>query len=214
VSYVDDVRVVRLGHTKWVVPSSVLVCYVLFAVAVHLRLLDGLDLAVREAARTREEWGPQQMRAARIAGALRPAHVVLPLGLVVAVLSVLRRSLRPFVVVAIVGIPVVLATVATKWLMRRWDPRILPVGHGSFPSGHVVAVIMAFGLVVLLVRPQTRWGWAVPVVMGCIIGWALIVARIHPATDVLGAGLFAGAALSAAKAAGVGQRQLEPERVR
>jgi membrane-associated phospholipid phosphatase len=214
VSYVDEFRAVRLAQTKWIIPSSVMVCYVLFAVAVHLRLLDGLDLAVRDAARTREEWGPQQTRAARVVGALEPSHLALPLGLVIAVLSLLRRSLRPFVVAAVVGLPVVLVTVATKWAMRRWDSNIFPVGHGSFPSGHVVAVIMAFGLAVLLVRPHTVWGWVLPIVMGCAMGAALIVARVHPATDVLGAGLLAGAALTAATATRLGQQQLEPERVR
>jgi undecaprenyl-diphosphatase len=81
----------------------------------------------------------------------------------------------------------------------------LPVAHGSFPSGHTVGVIVAFGLAVLLVLPGTRWGWTVPAVMGCLMGWALVVVAKHPATDVIGAGLLAAAVLAAACAIGLGQ---------
>jgi hypothetical protein len=64
---------------------------------------------------------------------------------------------------------------------------------------------MVFGLVVLLVRPGTRWGWLLPAMMGCAMGSALILGQVHPATDVIGAGLLAVAALTAASAAGLGR---------
>jgi undecaprenyl-diphosphatase len=105
----------------------------------------------------------------------------------------------------IVGLPVVTVALASKWVMAHWDPGTVPVGHGSFPSGHAVSAIVAVGVVVLLLRPGTRWGWLLPAVMGCVMGIALVLASVHPATDVIGAGLLAAAVLAGAAAARLGQ---------
>jgi hypothetical protein len=195
----------RRGRTKWIIPVAVAACYVLFTLAVHLRMLDFLDLAVRSAAHAGHVWGPVQIRAARIVHGLQPPHLVVPLVLVVVVLSLVRRSLRPLAVMAVVGGLVITVTLGTKWLMAHTETTATPVAHGSFPSGHAVSIIIVFGIVVLLLRPGTRWGWMLPAVMGCLMAWALIVASVHPATDVVGAILLAVAALGAAKAAGLGQ---------
>jgi len=195
----------RRGRTKWIIPVAVAACYVLFTLAVHLRMLDFLDLAVRSAAHAGHVWGPVQIRAARIVHGLQPPHLVVPLVLVVVVLSLVRRSLRPLAVMAVVGGLVITVTLGTKWVMAHTETTATPVAHGSFPSGHAVSIIIVFGIVVLLLRPGTRWGWMLPAVMGCLMAWALIVASVHPATDVVGAILLAVAALGAAKAAGLGQ---------
>jgi membrane-associated phospholipid phosphatase len=190
---------------RWFVPAGIAACYVGFAVAVHLRTLDGLDIAVRRASYPGDHWGSLQLDAARFARALRPSHLLPLLLVVVAIVSALRRSLRPVAVLVVVGLPVVAATAATKWLMRRTDPGIYPVGHGSFPSGHTVVAAAAFGLVVLLIRPRTRWGWLVPAGTGAAMGSALLIAPTHPVTDVIGAGLLVAAALTGATAAGLGR---------
>jgi membrane-associated phospholipid phosphatase len=104
-----------------------------------------------------------------------------------------------------VGGPVIIVTLGTKWVMAHTETDAMPVAHGSFPSGHTVSVIVAFGLVALLLRPRTRWGWVLPGVMGCLMAWAVLVAAVHPATDVLGAGLLAIAAVGSARATGLGQ---------
>ena len=199
------VRTNGRGRTKWIIPVAVAACYVLFTLAVHLRMLDFLDLAVRSAAHAGHVWGPVQIRAARIVHGLQPPHLVVPLVLVVVVLSLVRRSLRPLAVMAVVGGLVITVTLGTKWVMAHTETTATPVAHGSFPSGHAVSIIIVFGIVVLLLRPGTRWGWMLPAVMGCLMAWALIVASVHPATDVVGAILLAVAALGAAKAAGLGQ---------
>jgi membrane-associated phospholipid phosphatase len=98
-----------------------------------------------------------------------------------------------------------IVTLGTKWLMAHTETTATPVAHSSFPSGHAVSVIVVFGIVVLLLRPRTRWGWMRPAVMGCLMGWALIVASVHPATDVMGACLLAAASLVGARAGGLGQ---------
>lgn len=201
----DVVGVDGRRRAKWIIPLAVTACYVLFALAVHLRVLDALDTAVRRAARPGDVWGLVQIRAARVVHALPPARLGLPLLLIVAVLSLRRRSLRPLVVVAAVGVPVASVTLGTKWVMAHTDADTAPVGHGSFPSGHTVGIIIVFGLLVLLLRPSTRWGWMLPAVMGCGMGCALVLASVHPATDVIGAGLLALAALTGARAASLGQ---------
>jgi membrane-associated phospholipid phosphatase len=106
--------------------------------------------------------------------------------------------------IACVGLPVAAVTLATKWVMAHSDTSMSPLAHGSFPSGHTVTAVIVVGLVVLLVRPNPRWCWLLPGVAGCVVGTALIVASIHPVTDVIGAGLLAAAALTGASAARLG----------
>src|SRR5262249_52809741 len=175
--------VTKRRRSRWVIPVAATACYALFALAVHLRVLDDLDTAVRSASRPGDVWGPLQIRAAHVAHGLQPARLALLLLLVVVVVSLLRRSLRPLAVIAVVGVPVAIVTLGTKYVMAHSDPGTVPVGHGSFPSGHMVSVLIVFGLVVLLLRPRTRWGWIVPAVVGCLMGCALVLADIHPATD-------------------------------
>jgi membrane-associated phospholipid phosphatase len=190
---------------KWIIPLCLTACYLAFALAVQLRMLDSLDMAVRRVTRTGEVWGADQIRAARVVHWLQPDHLAVPLLLLVAVLSLMRCSLRPFVLTVAVGVPVVAMTVGTKWVMAHTETDATPVSHGSFPSGHTVTIIVVVGLAVLLIRPGTRWGWILPAIMGCVIGSALVLAWVHPATDVIGAGLLAAAALTGARAAGLGE---------
>ena len=195
----------RGNGTWWIIPVGIAACYALFALAVHLRMLDAADLAIRDVYRPSDVWGPQQIRADRFVKWLQPTRLAVPLLLLVAGLSLLRRSLRPVVVLVVVGVPVAIATLGSKWVMAHLEGNPLPVAHGSFPSGHTVGVIVALGLAVLLVRPGTRWGWLLPAIVGGLMGWALVVATVHPATDVVGACLLAAAALGGARASGLGQ---------
>jgi membrane-associated phospholipid phosphatase len=192
-------------RTKWIIPLGVSACYLAFALAVQMGILDSLDMAVRRATQTGVFWGPEQIRAARVVYWLQPAHLGLPLLLLVAALSLVRRSLRPFVVAAVVSVPVIVVTLATKWVMARTETNATPIPHGSFPSGHTVTAIVVVGVAVLLLSPGTRWRWILPTFMGCVIGSALVFAWVHPATDVIGAGLLALAALTGAQAAGMGE---------
>jgi membrane-associated phospholipid phosphatase len=198
------VEVNRHGRAKRIIAFGVAACYALFTLAVHMRLLDSFDLAVRRASHVGETWGPVQTRAARIVHWLQPGHVALALLVFVSVWSLVRRSLRPFSLVVIVAVPAVIMTLGTKYVTAHWDPGTTPVGHG-FPSGHTVSVIIVFGLILLLVRPHTCWGWILPTLMGCLMGWALVLAWVHPATDLIGAGLLAAAVLIGASAMGLGE---------
>jgi undecaprenyl-diphosphatase len=186
-------------------PVVVAVCYALFTLAVHLRMLDALDITVRKAARPGDVWGPLQMRAAVVVQGLQPIHLVVPLLLAVAIVSLVRRSLRPFVVTAIVGGAAIVVTLGTKWTMSHTGANAPPVAHGHFPSGHTVSVIVAAGLLVLFLRPDSRWGWILPAFMGLLMGCSVVVIAMHPVSDAAGAILLAVAALATARLAGLGQ---------
>lgn len=188
-----------------IVPIGVAACYLALAIAVHLRLLDPLDLAVRSASRPGDAWGRVQLDASGVADHLDPSRVATLLIAGAAAVSVARRTFRPLAAVAVVFVPVAVVVLASKWVMAHSAPDTGPVAHGSFPSGHTVTAVVSVGLLVLLMRQRPRWGWLLPVLAGFVVGTALVLASIHPATDVLGAGLLAAAGLTAASAAGLGE---------
>jgi membrane-associated phospholipid phosphatase len=195
----------RRRGARWIIAIGVATCYGLLALAVHLRMLDSLDIAVRGATHAGEVGGTMRLRANHLVRALSPDHLAVPLLLIGAVACLLRRSLRPFAVMAVVGGLAIFVTLGTKWVMAHTEGNQWPIAHGSFPSGHAVSVIVAFGLAVLLLWPGTRWAWLLPAFMGLLMGGAIVVAAVHPATDVLGAGLLGIAVLGSASAAGLGQ---------
>jgi len=201
----DVAGVTKRTRSRWIIPVAAIACYALFALAVHLRMVDSLDITVRSATHAGEVGGLVRLRANQIVRALSPDHLAVPLLLIGAVVSLLRRSLRPFAVMAAVGGLAIFMTLGTKWVMAHTEGNQWPVAHGSFPSGHAVSVIVAFGLAVLLLWPGTYWGWLLPAFIGSFMGGAIVVAAVHPATDVVGAGLLGIAVLGSAKAAGLGQ---------
>lgn len=203
-----------VGHasrTATVVAVCAAASYLGFTIAVHVGALDPFDLLIRNLVRPRDVWGPDEVRAARVVHDLRPGLVVASLFLVTAGLSLLRRSLRPLLAVVVVGVPAAAVTVGSKWLMGTLYDEPTPDYH-SFPSGHMLTVVVAVGLVVLLLRPATRWGWLLPFMTGVGMGAALIVAWVHPATDVIGGGLLAATALCCARAVGLGGWARRPVR--
>jgi hypothetical protein len=122
-------------RTRWIVPAGVTAIYALFSLAVHLRMLDHLDLAVRDASRPGGVWGPLQVRSDRLVKELRPTHVGLPMLLIVAVLSIARRSLRPILAVAVVGTPVAVVTLGTKWAMAHSEANPAPIATAASRPG-------------------------------------------------------------------------------
>ena len=197
-------RVVAPRRVTWLAAGGLAAGYVVFGLAVHLRVLDSFDVAVRHRARPGGWWGPEQIEASRAVSALTPLRFALLLLLVVVAVSLARSSLRPLGLAGLVGGFAIAATVSTKWVMAHADTGRTPVAHDAFPSGHVVSATMGVGLAVLLLRPAPRWSWSLAVLAGAVVGTALVFADVHPATDVLGGGLLAGATLTAAAAAGLG----------
>jgi len=201
----DHANVAATGSRRaaWLLSAGLATGYVMFGLAVHLGLFDAFDVAVRRLARPGGGWGPRQARASRVVSALAPIHVAVLVLLLLAAVCLVRRSPRPAAAAFLLGGPVVGIALGTKWIMRHSEARVPPVDHGGFPSGHVVSAVLGSGLAVLLLGRLARW-WLLPAAAGALMAGALVFADVHPAADVLGGGVLAGAALTTATAAGLG----------
>lgn len=185
--------------------GAVLLACVATAAFVVLTLLvatgatQGLDVAARDYFRPHDEWGPLQMRVDTVVEGLKPTHVAALLALVALGTSLWRWSVRPGLYVALTGALAGAGTVAVKTLLHRTDPHheMTSAAGGSFPSGHTLGVLVLCGLVVLLVRPRSRWWeWAPVALAGAAMAYALLVQAAHWFTDVLGGCLLAVAVLA------------------
>lgn len=144
-------------------------------------------------------WGAPQARYSPWMTRLEPQRMYLILGATALVTSLWRRSWRPLLFAgALAGVSVVV-TVAVKIGMERPDPHgyVAPSG-GSYPSGHVVGVVVTLAGCLLLLRPTLRWWFWAPVVVGvCLVSGGLLISAAHWPTDVLG-GIFLGLAVASA----------------
>lgn len=124
---------------------------------------------------------------------------VLRIVAVVAVIGLWWRRERlaaVFVAVAMVG-EAVIETVA-KVLVGRGRPVLLhPLAHASgksFPSGHAMTALVAFGVLILLTRGRRRAGVsAAAVVLVPLVGFSRLALGVHYLSDVIGAWLLGAA---------------------
>ena len=180
--------------------------YTALAVAVSLGLVDGLDVTVRGWARPHDVWGMAQMRADLVVEGLRPAIAAVLLATFTLGYCVKRGSLRPAALVGSVCVVTVALTAASKMIVHRLNPHAM-IGNdlGSFPSGHIIGVVVSLGLVVLTVQPRAgRSKWLIPASVGVLMGVSLLLQAAHWFTDIVGGGLVATAVL--AGAAGLSNR--------
>lgn len=147
-----------------------------------------------------DAWGAPQVRYSPWMTRLEPERMYPILGVTALVTSLRRRSWRPLVFAgALAGLSVVV-TVAVKIGMERPDPHgyVTPSG-GSYPSGHVVGVVVSLAGCLLLLRPTLRWWFWAPVVVGVgLVSGGLLISAAHWPTDVLGGILLGLAVVSAA----------------
>jgi membrane-associated phospholipid phosphatase len=170
------------------------------AVVVHLGLLNGLDSIVRQWARPQDVWGPAQLRADVVVEGLRPVIVAVLLVTFTLAYCATYRSLKPAAFVGAIGVVTAGLTVASKIVVGRLNTHGVPGSNGgSFPSGHMIGVLICLGLVVLLLRPQAgRWIWLIPAFFGALMGASLLLDAAHWFTDIVGGGLLGTAILAAA----------------
>jgi membrane-associated phospholipid phosphatase len=176
--------------------------FIALAIAVHLGLLDRFDLIARAWARPGDVWGAAQMRADFVVEGLRPIVVAGLLAVFTAACCVQRRSLRPAAFVGGVCLATGALTIAVKIIMGRPDTHGF-VGNdgGSFPSGHVIVVMVGVGLAVLIARPGAgRWVWIIAALAGGLMGVCLQLQAAHWLTDLVGGSLLAVLVLSVATA--------------
>jgi membrane-associated phospholipid phosphatase len=193
-----------LGGTdmrKWIAFGSA-IAFIALASCVDLGLLSAFDATVRDWARPHDVWGPAQLRADLVVEGLRPVMVAALLAVFTMACCVKRRSLRPAAYVGIVCTSAVTLTVAAKIAVGRPDPHgLLATDGGSFPSGHMIGVIIGLGLVVLLVLPSARrWVWLIPALGGGVMAACLLLQAAHWSTDIVGGALLATGVLAVASA--------------
>jgi membrane-associated phospholipid phosphatase len=168
--------------------------FVVLTVLVATGTTRTLDVAARDYFRPHDEWGPLQMRVDTIVEGLKPRNVAVLLVLLAVGMSLWRRSWRPGLYVALTGALAGAATVGVKMLLHRTDPHheMTSAAGGSFPSGHTLGVVLLCGLVVLLLRPRSRWWEWTPVALaGAAMAFSLVVQAAHWFTDVVGGCLLA-----------------------
>jgi membrane-associated phospholipid phosphatase len=167
-------------------------------------LLNTFDSIVREVARPHDVWGPAQIRADLVVEGLRPVVVAGLLAVFTVACCLKRRSMRPAAYVGVVCLSSVTVTVVVKLAVGRRDPHgLLALDGGSFPSGHMIGVIVCFGMFVLLALSRAgRWRWVIPALVGGLMGASLLLQAAHWSTDVVGGALLASGVLALASAPG------------
>ena len=159
-----------------------------------------LDDWVRELFRPHDQWGDLQVRVDTVVEGLRPRNSGALLLIVTAVVAVVRRSWWPVASVAAVVAAGAVLTLVLKAVVGRADTHgDLGALSGSYPSGHVVMVLLLVGCTVLLVRERPGpLAWSLVGLGGAVMAWALLVQTAHWLTDVVGAVLIGVLVLSLA----------------
>jgi membrane-associated phospholipid phosphatase len=172
----------------------------MLTVLVATRATGSLDLWTTAFFRPHDHWGDLQIRVDAIVEGLKPANCAALVALLMAVISVRRRSWRPVVCTGLVGVVGAGLTLGVKVIVRRLDThdQIGGIG-GSYPSGHVVGVLVVAGCMALVLRRRPGWlGWAPVALVSMLMAWALLVQTAHWLTDVGGSVLLGVGVLTAA----------------
>jgi membrane-associated phospholipid phosphatase len=187
------------SRTLLVTMLSASAAYVLLTVLVAAGLTAGLDAAVRDWFRPGDVWGSQQMAVDRLVEGLRPRNAM-AIFLALCLAVVLARRVWRGAVLAILLIGTAGAiTLATKVLLQRPDPHDEMSSVGSFPSGHVLCLLLCAGLLLLLLDAHPRpWQWCLAGLLGASMAVSLLVQAAHWFTDVLASGLLGVATLALA----------------
>lgn len=170
-----------------------------------------LDARALHWLRPQDLWGPSQERWAPWMSRLRPQHMYIALAATSLLMAAWRRSLWPLWFGLTVAGASAGLTLLLKLLFRRPDPHdYLAVTGGSYPSGHMVAVLVCLGGCLLVAWPQVRWWWWAPVlVASALMSISLLVGAVHWPSDVVGGVLLALALLSGLRRSTLRRRATE-----
>ncbi|KHL10335.1 membrane-associated phospholipid phosphatase [Mumia flava] len=172
--------------------------FVVLATAVAAGATQGVDDRVRQVFRPDDVWGVTQLRVDVLVEGLQPRNALLVAAVVTVAAAWAQRSWRPVGLAALVVGPAGVVVLGVKELIEHPDPHGLTPGFGgSFPSGHVAALLVCSGLVVLLLGLGSRWtAWLVVALLGAAMALALLLQAAHWASDVLGGALVGAAGLA------------------
>jgi membrane-associated phospholipid phosphatase len=156
-----------------------------------------LDRAATDWFRPDDTWGTAQIRLDPIIDGLQPPRAYAFLAFVTAIICLRRRSWRPAAFAALVAGTSLVLTSLVMVSTHRVDPHgYLATTGGSFPSGHVVALLASLGCCALLCWRRTRWWqWFLVAVPPAMMGTAVLYTAAHWVTDVVGGVLLAVATL-------------------
>lgn len=184
----------------WFVLAAVAaVAFLVLTVLVATDATQDLDVDARDYFRPDDVWGTTQIRVDVIVEGLKPRNVAPLLVLVAVAVSLRRKSWRPAVFAGLLAGVAGVLTMLTKVILERPDPHddMSAVG-GSFPSGHMVSVLICLGGALLVVQQRPRWWeWVLVGLVDLAMGLSLLLQAAHWLTDVVG-GLLLGVAVLAA----------------
>jgi membrane-associated phospholipid phosphatase len=172
--------------------------FVVVLLGVKTGATQALDRSVADWLRPHDEWGAVQDRLRPVIDALEPRRAYAVLALVTAVVGLRRRLWSPLLFAALVASVSMASTSAVKVWTHRPDLNgdVASTG-GSFPSGHVIALLTCLGCCALMWWRHTRWWqWTVIAVPPAVMACALLVTGAHWLTDVVGGALLAIATLA------------------
>jgi membrane-associated phospholipid phosphatase len=190
-----------LDHHAALLATAILsgIGFLLLSAIVATGVTQPLDSAARELFRPGDRWGDTQTRFGYMVDGLAPP-ITAPLLAVGSAIAAWRwRSLRPLLFAGATGCLAVVLTLAAKAVLRR------PDGHGdlhgfasSYPSGHLVMLLVCAGTLLLIFAPGPRKLWAALSVVVVLMGVSILVVAMHWLTDLVGSALLGVTVLSVA----------------
>lgn len=180
--------------------SAVLVSVLAWWTHDHVPALDAVVSRFFDRHRT-----PDLHRVAGYASRLGSMEVVIPSALVAgALLAIVRRSARPFAVVAATYLCAAAPAAFLKKSLQRPEPFDTADAIGrSFPSGHATQAAAVCGVIAVLVVATVRWVIihraviAAAAIVPLLVGLAMLVRGAHWLTDVIGGYAIAASAVVA-----------------
>jgi membrane-associated phospholipid phosphatase len=203
--------VTRWRHPAWLAVGAV-ACFLVLAVLVATGTTQALDVEVVSRLRPRDAWGPAQVEWSPWMSRLQPGRMYLLLAATSAAAAAWRRSWWPPVFGAVLAGSSAALTVMAKVALDRPDPHgWVATSGGSYPSGHVVALLVCLSGCLLLVGPRVRWWlWAPVVGAAALLTVSLLVSAAHWPSDVLGGALLAVALVGGLSSLSLRQRAVAP----
>ena len=190
-----------MHRSGWALTTVCAGLFLVLTLGVASGWADGLDLRIARHFRPTDAWwGDLQNTWSPWMSRLRPLHVMVLFTATVVGVCLLRRSWWPMAFGGALAVGGVAALLLLQLVLARTDPHgYLEPRGGSYPSGHMLAVVVFLGGCLLLGWPRVRWwGWTTVAVPAGLMATSLVVTVAHWPSDVLGGGLLAAAVVAGA----------------